>query len=176
MNEGNCLAAMTLAACGGVDSSIAMSGSPGVDNGTADGPARIVSISTVAAEMERREMALPLLIGGATTSRVHTAVKIEPQYEHGVIYVADASRAVGVASTLLSEEQKPAFLAEIREIIEVYKAPPGEIGQLKLMLSRISEKQQDLRQKRRDLEDTLEELSRAEEACVERLAELGVTT
>ena len=67
-------------------------------------------------------------------------------------------------------------IAEIREIIEVYKAPPGEIGQLKLMLSRISEKQQDLRQKRRDLEDTLEELSREEEACVERLAELGVTT
>jgi DNA-binding transcriptional MerR regulator len=67
-------------------------------------------------------------------------------------------------------------IAEIREIIEVYKAPPGEIGQLKLMLARISEKQQDLRQKRRDLEDTLEELARAEEACVERLAELGVTT
>ncbi|WP_048647988.1 MerR family transcriptional regulator [Nitratireductor soli] len=67
-------------------------------------------------------------------------------------------------------------VAEIREIIEVYKAPPGEVGQLKLMLTHIEQKQQDLRQKRRDLEDTLEELASAEEACVERLAELGVNT
>lgn len=67
-------------------------------------------------------------------------------------------------------------VAEMREIIEVYKAPPGEVGQLKLMLTRIEEKRRDLRQKRRDLEDTLEELGQAEEACVERLAELGVTT
>ncbi len=66
----------------------------------------------VAKEMKRLDFDIPLMIGGATTSKAHTAVKIEPQYEHGVIYVADASRAVGVASTLLSEDQKHSFLAE----------------------------------------------------------------
>jgi len=65
---------------------------------------------------------------------------------------------------------------EIREIIQVYKEPPGEIGQLRLLLGKIEEKRQALRQKRRDLEDTLQELDQAEEACVERLAELGVKT
>lgn len=65
---------------------------------------------------------------------------------------------------------------EIREIIQIYREPPGEIGQLKLMLSRIEEKREELRQKRRDLEETIGELDRAEEACVERLAELGVST
>jgi len=65
---------------------------------------------------------------------------------------------------------------EIREIVQMYKEPPGEVGQLKLMIKRIEEKRENLRQKRRDLEDTLEELSQAEEACVERLAELGVKT
>ena len=68
----------------------------------------------VAKEMKRQGFTIPLLIGGATTSKAHTAVKIEPQYEHGAVYVADASRAVGVASTLLSKEQKPAFLDELR--------------------------------------------------------------
>ena len=67
-------------------------------------------------------------------------------------------------------------ISEIREIIQVYKAPPGEVGQLQLLLERIEEKRQALRQKRRDLEDTLQELDQAEEACVERLAELGVKT
>ena len=66
--------------------------------------------------------------------------------------------------------------SEIREIIQMYKTPPGEIGQLKLMIKRIEEKREDLRQKRRDLEETLAELDHAEEACVERLAELGVNT
>lgn len=65
---------------------------------------------------------------------------------------------------------------EIREIVQMYKEPPGEVGQLKLMIKRIEEKRDSLRQKRRDLEDTLEELSQAEETCVERLAELGVKT
>ncbi len=68
----------------------------------------------VAREMTRLGFDIPLMIGGATTSKAHTAVKIEPQYAHGAIYVADASRAVGVASTLLSAEQKPAFLADIQ--------------------------------------------------------------
>ena len=65
---------------------------------------------------------------------------------------------------------------EIREIIQMYKEPPGEVGQLKLMIRRIEEKREDLRQKRRDLEETLAELDHAEESCVERLAELGVNT
>ncbi|RDB43328.1 methionine synthase [Halomonas sp. DQ26W] len=68
----------------------------------------------VAKEMQRQGFDLPLLIGGATTSKAHTAVKIEPGYEHPVIYVADASRAVGVAGKLLSPSQKPAYVAEIR--------------------------------------------------------------
>nr|WP_236773775.1 methionine synthase [Agrobacterium tumefaciens] len=69
----------------------------------------------VAAEMERQGFDIPLLIGGATTSRVHTAVKIHPRYEAGqAIYVTDASRAVGVVSALLSEEQKPAYIDNIR--------------------------------------------------------------
>ncbi len=63
-------------------------------------------------------------------------------------------------------------ISEIREIIQMYKEPPGEVGQLKLMIKRIEEKREDLRQKRRDLEETLAELDQAEESCVERLAEL----
>src|SRR4026208_168403 len=67
----------------------------------------------VAHEMKRRNMKQPLLIGGATTSRMHTAVKIAPQYDHGVVHVLDASRSVTVASSLLSRDQKPAFLSNI---------------------------------------------------------------
>ncbi|QTL34127.1 methionine synthase [Pseudoalteromonas viridis] len=64
----------------------------------------------VAKEMTRRGFEIPLLIGGATTSKAHTAVKIEPQYDKGVVYVNNASRAVGVVSSLLSATQKPGFL------------------------------------------------------------------
>jgi DNA-binding transcriptional MerR regulator len=67
-------------------------------------------------------------------------------------------------------------ISEIREIIQMYREPPGEVGQLNLMIKRIEEKREELRQKRRDLEDTLAELDQAEESCVERLAELGVNT
>ncbi len=68
----------------------------------------------VAKEMQRQNFDIPLLIGGATTSKVHTAVKIEPGYEHPVVYVPDASRAVGVASNLLSREHKAAYIDDIR--------------------------------------------------------------
>ena len=68
----------------------------------------------VAAEMQRQGFTLPLLIGGATTSLAHTAVKIEPNYEHPVIYVKDASRAVGVCTRLLSKDLRDAFIAETR--------------------------------------------------------------
>lgn len=67
----------------------------------------------VAKEMKRRGMTQPLLIGGATTSRMHTAVKIAPQYAEGVVHVLDASRSVTVAGNLLNKEQKPGFLQGI---------------------------------------------------------------
>ncbi|QFT78846.1 methionine synthase [Erythrobacter sp. THAF29] len=67
---------------------------------------------TVAEEMQRAGMNLPLLIGGATTSKVHTALRIDPKYEGPVIHVLDASRAVGVASKLLSDTQREDFVAE----------------------------------------------------------------
>jgi 5-methyltetrahydrofolate--homocysteine methyltransferase len=66
-------------------------------------------------EMERQGLDLPLLIGGATTSQIHTSVKIDPQYRGAVVYVADASRAVGVASTLLNEEKRKAYINEVKE-------------------------------------------------------------
>ena len=70
----------------------------------------------VAAEMEREGFDLPLLIGGATTSRVHTAVKISPNYRNSqAIYVTDASRAVGVVSSLMSPEERPKAIARVRE-------------------------------------------------------------
>ncbi|MDF3931216.1 methionine synthase [Pseudomonas citronellolis] len=70
----------------------------------------------VAKEMQRQNFHLPLLIGGATTSKAHTAVKIDPQYSNdAVVYVTDASRAVGVATTLLSKEMKPEYARKLRE-------------------------------------------------------------
>ncbi len=72
-----------------------------------------------AAELERNKFDVPLLIGGATTSRVHTAVKIDPNYQRGpVVHVNDASRAVGVASALLSPERRAGYMAEVREEYE----------------------------------------------------------
>jgi len=73
----------------------------------------------VAAEMERQGFDIPLLIGGATTSRVHTAVKIDPNYRRGqTVYVTDASRAVGVASNLLSKTANSDFVANVRREYE----------------------------------------------------------
>jgi DNA-binding transcriptional MerR regulator len=67
-------------------------------------------------------------------------------------------------------------IAEIREIIQVYKEPPGEIGQLKLLMRKVDEKRDDLRQKRRDIDETITELDSIEESCLNRLAEIGVST
>ncbi|MCW3081309.1 methionine synthase [Segetibacter sp.] len=69
----------------------------------------------IAREMKRQNMVLPLMIGGATTSRMHTAVKIAQEYDEGVVHVLDASRSVTVAGSLLSKEQKPVFLKGIKE-------------------------------------------------------------
>ena len=72
-------------------------------------------MSFLAGELERQGMTVPLLIGGATTSRVHTAVKIDPNYRGGpVVHVNDASRAVGVVSSLLSPERREAYASEVR--------------------------------------------------------------
>ncbi|MEO7191801.1 MAG: methionine synthase [Vicinamibacterales bacterium] len=68
----------------------------------------------VAKEMERRQLKLPLLIGGATTSRQHTAVKVAPEYSGATVHVLDASRAVDVVSSLLSDRQREGFLATVR--------------------------------------------------------------
>lgn len=72
----------------------------------------------VAAEMKRRNFDLPLLIGGATTSRIHTAVKIEPEYDNGVIHIQDASKSVTIASKLLNPKTRAAFLSETKEAYE----------------------------------------------------------
>ncbi|MEO1252209.1 MAG: methionine synthase [Pseudomonadota bacterium] len=76
----------------------------------------------LAAEMTREGFDIPLLIGGATTSRAHTSVKIAPNYKHGVIYVTDASRAVGVAGELVSDERRPAYLAKTAAEQETVRA------------------------------------------------------
>ena len=69
----------------------------------------------VAQEMQRQGFTIPLLIGGATTSKAHTAVKIEQNYDEPVVYVSNASRAVGVVQTLLSKENKPAFVERLNK-------------------------------------------------------------
>jgi 5-methyltetrahydrofolate--homocysteine methyltransferase len=69
----------------------------------------------VSSEMKRQKMDIPLLIGGATTSEIHTAVKIAPEYDHPVIHVKDASRCVGVLSSLMSKESKSAYISEVNE-------------------------------------------------------------
>ncbi len=88
---------------------------------------------TVAEEMQRAGMTMPLLIGGATTSKVHTALKIDPAYEGPVIHVLDASRAVGVASKLLSDTQRDDYVAEVAsEYVHVRDARSGK-GQSELL-------------------------------------------
>ncbi|MFO7661444.1 MAG: methionine synthase [Chloroflexota bacterium] len=88
----------------------------------------------VAREMEREGFDLPLLIGGATTSKVHTAVKIEPEYKRGpVVHVLDASRAVGVASQLLSSEHRGAFIDGVRaEYAGLRESREGRSGHKRL--------------------------------------------
>jgi 5-methyltetrahydrofolate--homocysteine methyltransferase len=77
----------------------------------------------IAKEMKRRGMSQPLLIGGATTSRIHTAVKIAHEYENGVVHVLDASRSVTVAGSLLNKDQKSPFLGDIKtEYIKLKEA------------------------------------------------------
>lgn len=87
----------------------------------------------VAKEMTRQGLKLPLMIGGATTSIAHTAVKIEPEYDKGVLYVKDASKAVGVATSLLSDELKPNLLKETKEEYEKVRLRRANKGKNKLI-------------------------------------------
>jgi 5-methyltetrahydrofolate--homocysteine methyltransferase len=87
---------------------------------------------TVADEMQRAGMKLPLLIGGATTSKVHTALRIDPAYEGPVLHVLDASRAVGVASSLVSETQAEPLIARTAEDYEATRQARARGGQSEL--------------------------------------------
>ena len=94
----------------------------------------------VAKEMERQGFKLPLLIGGATTSRRHTAIKIAPHYSEPVVHILDASRAVPVTTSLLSDENKPAFVAQHRADYEAlrkaHSAPRQQVVSLETARSR----------------------------------------
>ena len=90
----------------------------------------------VAQEMQRQNFSLPLLIGGATTSKVHTAVKIEPNFDNDqVIYVSDASRAVGVAQKLLSADAKGGFVQDVRDEYEQIRVEREKLGRVHKSLS-----------------------------------------
>ncbi|MEW8050826.1 MAG: vitamin B12 dependent-methionine synthase activation domain-containing protein, partial [Candidatus Thiodiazotropha sp.] len=89
----------------------------------------------VAREMQRLGMSQPLLIGGATTSIAHTAVKIDPEYDNPVVYVADASRAVGVASNLLSAEQRDTYAASLHKEYEAVRQRRAGINQSRNLIS-----------------------------------------
>ncbi len=94
---------------------------------------------TVAEEMKRAGMTMPLLIGGATTSKVHTALRIAPAYDGPVVHVLDASRAVGVASTLVSDTQRDGFVqrtADEYETVRVNRANKGQNDLLPLATAR----------------------------------------
>jgi 5-methyltetrahydrofolate--homocysteine methyltransferase len=89
----------------------------------------------IAREMSRLNMNIPLLIGGATTSRMHTAVKIAPEYDKGVVHVLDASRSVTVAGSLLSKDQKNNFLHEITKEYNQLQSDFGNKKSAKQFLS-----------------------------------------
>jgi 5-methyltetrahydrofolate--homocysteine methyltransferase len=89
----------------------------------------------VAQEMTRQGFTLPLLIGGATTSAAHTAVKVAPGYAPGVVHVLDASRVVNVVSALLSPEQKPAFMTDVTAKQERQRVEFGQRGNRRPLLA-----------------------------------------
>jgi 5-methyltetrahydrofolate--homocysteine methyltransferase len=89
----------------------------------------------VAKEMKRQNFDIPLMIGGATTSRLHTAVRIAPEFDNGVVHVLDASRSVTVAGSLLNKEIKPGFLSEIKAEYEKLKKDFGNKRSAKALLT-----------------------------------------
>lgn len=88
---------------------------------------------TVAEEMQRAGMAMPLLIGGATTSKVHTALRIAPAYQGPVVHVLDASRAVGVATTLVSDTQRDDYVTKIADEYDAVRRAREGKGQSDLI-------------------------------------------
>lgn len=88
---------------------------------------------TVAEEMKRSKMTMPLLIGGATTSKVHTALKIAPAYDGPVVHVLDASRAVGVATTLVSDTIRDEYVAKVAGEYEAVRIARANKGQSELV-------------------------------------------
>jgi 5-methyltetrahydrofolate--homocysteine methyltransferase len=88
---------------------------------------------TVAEEMKRAGMTMPLLIGGATTSKVHTALRISPAYDGPIVHVLDASRAVGVATTLVSDTQRDAYVLGVAEDYEKVRIARANKGQNDLL-------------------------------------------
>ncbi|WP_444994344.1 methionine synthase [Aliikangiella sp. IMCC44359] len=92
----------------------------------------------VAKEMQRNNLNIPLLIGGATTSKIHTAVKIEPNYKQSVTYIIDASRVVSAASQLLSDEHKDNFVSQVKEEYENLRVQ-RENKQTKLKITDLDE-------------------------------------
>jgi 5-methyltetrahydrofolate--homocysteine methyltransferase len=88
---------------------------------------------TVAEEMQRANMTMPLLIGGATTSRVHTALRIDPAYTGPVVHVLDASRAVGVATALVSDTQRDPYVTKIADEYEHVRVTRAGKGQSALL-------------------------------------------
>ncbi len=92
-------------------------------------------MSHVAREMQRQDFHLPLLIGGATTSRAHTALKIEPHYKSPCVWVKDASRAVGVAQSLISKDLVDAFMAKIRSEYAEIRERHKDRGNAKRLVS-----------------------------------------
>jgi 5-methyltetrahydrofolate--homocysteine methyltransferase len=88
---------------------------------------------TVAEEMKRAQMTMPLLIGGATTSKVHTALKIAPAYDGPVVHVLDASRAVGVATTLVSDTIRDEYVAKVAGEYEAVRIARANKGQSELV-------------------------------------------
>ena len=97
----------------------------------------------VASEMQRQEFTIPLLVGGATTSRIHTALRVTPAYLNGaVVHVADASRAVGVISKLLSDDQRGDYLADLdieyRRVIEAHERAEVERNRISIDDARVN--------------------------------------
>ena len=123
----------------------------------------------VAKEMERQGFKLPLLIGGATTSRAHTAVKIAPYYSQPVVHVLDASRAVPVTTSLLSDDGKEDFVASHRADYEAirknFSAPKEKILSL-----------EEARRKRAPIEFVPEDLAVPEEYCIRVMEEFPLKT
>lgn len=89
----------------------------------------------IAKEMKRRNFTIPLMIGGATTSRMHTAVRIAPEYDNGIVHVLDASRSVTVAGSLLNKDTRPAFLNGIKNEYDQLKKDFGNKRSAKSLLS-----------------------------------------